>query len=215
MRPIILKRAVAHWTTADTLNFTHLRRLYRRNGADALRTFHDDCQFLNFQSNFLTLERFFAMSDARAETGQPPWYVGFSNCQSPVLRELRTLYGIPHFLPADAEVPNTDYVFMGFERGAIMHLDYIPRLMWQAQLRGNKSWSVAPTPECASECEPFGFYVEPGDAGELGIKLGQLKTHIYYIFVVVVSVLMDTRIWYHATTVLNGEFSLTVQSEYG
>lgn len=45
-------------------------------------------------------------------------------------------------------------------------LDYIPRLMWQAQLRGNKSWSVAPTPECNAVCEKFTFYVEPGDAGK-------------------------------------------------
>lgn len=166
MQPIILKRAVAHWTAAQTLNFTWLRRLYRRNNAAALRAYHDECQFLNFQSNFLTLERFFAMPAERAASGQPPWYVGFSNCQSAVLHELRRLYPIPHFLPDDAEVPNTDYVFMGFDRGAIMHLDYIPRLMWQAQLRGTKRWSVAPTPECRTECEAFGFYVEPGDAGE-------------------------------------------------
>lgn len=132
------------------------------------------------------------MSAAQALTGQPPWYVGFSNCQPKVLQQLRKLYEIPHFLPADAEVPNTDYVFMGYAQGAIMHLDYIPRLMWQAQLLGNKSWTVAPTPECARECEGFEFYVEPGDA-----------------------VLLDTRIWYHATSVLDGQFSLTVQSEYG
>lgn len=48
-----------------------------------------------------------------------------------------------------------------------IQLDYIPRLMWQAQLRGNKSWSVAPTPECNAVCEKFSFYVEPGDAGKL------------------------------------------------
>lgn len=49
----------------------------------------------------------------------------------------------------------------------VFQLDYIPRLMWQAQLRGNKSWSVAPTPECNSVCGKFTFYVEPGDAGKL------------------------------------------------
>lgn len=62
------------------------------------------------------------MSDERAYTGKPPWYVGFSNCQTAVLHELRRLYPIPHFLPADAELPNTDYIFMGFDQGATMHV---------------------------------------------------------------------------------------------
>lgn len=37
--------------------------------------------------------------------------------------------------------------------------------MWQGQVKGNKTWSLAPTPECDSRCKPFQFYVEPGDAG--------------------------------------------------
>lgn len=39
--------------------------------------------------------------------------------------------------------------------------------MWQAQLQGNKTWVVAPTPECDKKCNTFSFYVEPGDAGKL------------------------------------------------
>lgn len=73
-----------------------------------------------------------------------------------------------------------------------LQLDYIPRLMWQAQLQGNKTWMLSPTPECDSKCSSFTFYVEPGDA-----------------------VLIDTRIWYHGTSVSTGQFSLTIQSEYG
>lgn len=38
--------------------------------------------------------------------------------------------------------------------------------MWQGQVKGNKTWSLAPTPECDSRCKPFQFYVEPGDAGK-------------------------------------------------
>lgn len=38
--------------------------------------------------------------------------------------------------------------------------------MWQAQLRGNKTWNIAPTPECDQECAKFSFYVEPGDIGK-------------------------------------------------
>lgn len=72
----------------------------------------------------------------------------------------------------------------------MFQLDYIPRLMWQAQLQGNKTWNVGPTPECDSKCSHFSFYVEAGDI-----------------------VLIDTRIWYHGTKA--EQFSITLQSEYG
>lgn len=45
--------------------------------------------------------------------------------------------------------------------------------MWQAQIIGSKTWSVAPTPECDSECTSFKFTVDAADI-----------------------VLLDTRIWY-------------------
>ncbi|EAA05078.4 AGAP011086-PA, partial [Anopheles gambiae str. PEST] len=193
-RPIIIKRAVSHWPAVRALNYTFLKDLYLKHPA-ALDSLHEDCQFLHFKSNFQTLRDVFRMSDERAEfrAGQQPWYVGWSNCNPAVLAELRKLYPKPHFLPDDAEMPNTDFVFLGYEQGAVMHIDYIPRLMWQAQLRGNKSWILAPTPECDAECRSFSFYVEPGDA-----------------------LLVDTRLWYHGTFIHSkGEFSLTIQSEYG
>ncbi|XP_076395836.1 uncharacterized protein LOC100878361 isoform X3 [Megachile rotundata] len=95
-------------------------------------------------------------------------------------------------IPEDAEVPYSNYVFLGYEEGAIMHLDYISRLMWQGQIIGNKTWTVAPTPECDNVCKRFNFTVYAGDI-----------------------VLLDTRIWYHGTYVKDGNFSLTVTSEYG
>lgn len=189
-QPIIIKNAVAHWPAATNLNFTFLKDLYERiPGA-----LDEDCQFLHFRSDFMSLREVFSMSAERSKfmTGYQPWYVGWSNCHPIVLEQLRKLYPRPHFLPKDAEMPNTDYVFLGYEQGAIMHLDYIPRLMWQAQLQGNKSWVLAPTPECEQICHSFSFYVEPGDA-----------------------VLVDTRIWYHGTSIPKGEFALTIQSEYG
>lgn len=64
--------------------------------------------------------------------------------------------------------------------------------MWQAQVIGNKTWTVAPTPECDSECKSFKFSVNAADI-----------------------VLLDTRIWYHSTSIDNRNFSLTVTSEYG
>ncbi|XP_018795000.1 PREDICTED: uncharacterized protein LOC108972721 isoform X2 [Bactrocera latifrons] len=190
-QPIIIKNAVAHWKAKQLLNFDYLKDLYERiPGA-----MDEKCQFLNFRSDFKSLQDVFAMPIVRSNLsiGQTPWYVGWSNCHSVVLEELRKLYPRPHFLPVDAEMPNTDYIFIGYEQGDFMHLDYIPRLVWQAQLQGNKSWIVAPTPECDHVCQSFSFYVEPGDA-----------------------VLVDTRIWYHGSSIPNkGQFALTIQSEYG
>uniref|UniRef100_A0A6V7M8L3 Uncharacterized protein n=1 Tax=Bracon brevicornis TaxID=1563983 RepID=A0A6V7M8L3_9HYME len=71
-------------------------------------------------------------------------------------------------------------------------MDYIPRLMWQGQLIGDKIWTVAPTPECDKICNTFSFSVNSGDI-----------------------ILLDTRLWYHGTYVQNRQLSLTVTSEYG
>lgn len=38
--------------------------------------------------------------------------------------------------------------------------------MWQAQLLGNKTWHLIPSPECENVCQSFSFYVEPGDASK-------------------------------------------------
>lgn len=87
--------------------------------------------------------------------------------------------------------------------------------MWQAQLRGNKSWTLAPTPECDADCKSFSFYVEPGDTGKF-------KIHVKFSFCINLmrfhfrsAVLIDTRVWYHGTTISKNEFSLAIQSEYG
>uniref|UniRef100_A0A1A9ZB33 Cupin-like domain-containing protein n=1 Tax=Glossina pallidipes TaxID=7398 RepID=A0A1A9ZB33_GLOPL len=186
--PIVIKNAVSHWPATSLLSLEMLKEIYGRY-PEAL---DEDCHFLNFHSDLKSIRDVFNMSPERANLSVgSTWYVGFSNCHLGVLEELRKLYGRPHFLPVDAELSNIDYVFLGYEQGAYMHLDYIHRLMWQAQLKGNKSWILAPTPECDHVCQSFSFYVEPGDA-----------------------VLVDTRIWYHGTSIPKGQFALTIQSEY-
>ncbi|XP_023180048.1 uncharacterized protein LOC111605628 [Drosophila hydei] len=188
-RPIIVKKAIAHWSAKQSLNYTSIKELYE-SVPGSLET---ACQFQHFNSDLKSLRDVFKMSPKRVNLSEgSPWFVGWSVCQPTVLAELRKLYPRPHFLPVDAEMPNTDFILMGYEQGAVMHLDYIPRLMWQAQLQGNKSWFLSPAPECDHQCQSFFFYVEPGDA-----------------------VMVDTRIWYHANTIPRGQFSLTVQSEYG
>ncbi|XP_015516883.2 uncharacterized protein [Neodiprion pinetum] len=192
-RPMVIKNAAGHWPAKKVFSLYFFRNLYE-SIEGAYESVQEECQFLHFKSNFASLKEVFAMSDRRALNlpGEQPWYVGWKNCHPQVLEIMKEFYQTPHFLPQDAEVPHTNYVFLGYEQGAVMHLDYIPRLMWQGQVLGSKTWSVAPTPECDKVCKKFDFSVNAGDI-----------------------ILLDTRVWYHGTNVKDGQFSLTVTSEYG
>ncbi|CAH0729926.1 unnamed protein product, partial [Brenthis ino] len=192
-KPIIAKDAIKHWRAINDFNFYMFKRLYEET-AGSYESLEEGCQFLNFKTDLFSLKDVFEMPDIRVRNGpgQEPWYVGWGNCHPNILEKVRKFYNIPEFLPEDAEFPATENIFFGYEIGAVMHLDYIPRLMWQGQVKGNKTWTVVPVPECEDVCQKFQYYVEPGDV-----------------------VLLDTRLWYHATSIPKGQFSLTVQSEYG
>lgn len=109
-----------HWPARQRLTFQYLKEVYNK-WPDALI----ECQFLPFKSTFSTLSEFFNMPDSDVNNIEPSWYVGFSNCNFNILKYLRKLYPRPHFLPKDAELPNTDYTFLGQGEGAVMHVrDY-------------------------------------------------------------------------------------------
>ncbi|XP_012274443.1 uncharacterized protein LOC105696500 [Orussus abietinus] len=187
-RPIVVKGAASHWPASRVFGLRFFGDLY--DGIEgAYESVEEDCQFLHFKSDFDTLRRVFSMDELPES-----WYVGWKNCHPGVLEAMARYYEVPRFLPEDAEVPRANYVFLGHQQGAPMHLDYIPRLMWQAQLIGGKTWRVAPTPECDHSCKSFEFSAAPGDI-----------------------VLLDTRVWYHATFVDEGRSDLTLAlaSEYG
>lgn len=191
-RPIVIKNAAKDWPASKVYSWEFFRDLYEN--IDGAYESVEECQFLHFKSSFNNLKEVFAMSKERAmhQKDEEPWYVGWKNCHLQVLDVMKQFYKLPHFLPDDAEVPYTNFVFLGYKEGAIMHLDYISRLMWQGQILGSKVWTVAPTPECDNICKRFSFSVEAGDV-----------------------VLLDTRIWYHGTYVKGDNISLTVTSEYG
>lgn len=191
--PIIVKNAIKSWRATKEFNYKMFKRLYEETGG-SYESLDDGCQFLNFKTDLFSLKEVFNMPEERVknEPGQKPWYVGWGNCHPEILSKVRQYYNVPDFLPSDAEFSGTENIFFGYEIGAVMHLDYISRLMWQGQVSGNKIWSIAPVPECDHVCNGLEFYVEKGDI-----------------------VFLDTRIWYHSTRIPAGEFSLTVQSEYG
>ncbi|XP_032520480.2 uncharacterized protein LOC116772403 isoform X1 [Danaus plexippus] len=192
-KPIIVKNAIKHWSASKFFSINFFKTLYEQT-PQSYESLENGCQFLNFKSDLFTLKEVFEMPKARVSNqfGQEPWYVGWGNCHPTILSKVREYYSIPEFLPDDAEFPATENIFIGYEMGAVMHLDYIPRLMWQGQVKGNKTWLIKPVPECENSCSEIKFYVEPGDV-----------------------VLLDTRLWYHSTTIPKGQLSLTVQSEYG
>ncbi|KAJ3663015.1 hypothetical protein Zmor_007326 [Zophobas morio] len=192
-KPVVIKKAFLHWAAMKHFDFNFFKELYS-SIEDSYRSVDEECQFLHFKSNFISIRDVFEMTEARInnEPGEKSWYVGWGNCHPQILAEMRRYYPKPHFLPESCEIPSKEYVFMGYDDGATMHLDFINRLMWQAQLKGSKTWHLIPPPECEDVCSQFSFLVEPGDA-----------------------ILVDTRVWYHGTTITPGEFSLSVQSEYG
>lgn len=118
-RPIIVKKAIAHWSAKQSLNYTSIKELYE-SVPGSLET---ACQFQHFNSDLKSLRDVFKMSPKRVNLSEgSPWFVGWSVCQPTVLAELRKLYPRPHFLPVDAEMPNTDFILMGYEQGAVMHV---------------------------------------------------------------------------------------------
>uniref|UniRef100_A0A1I8F8H3 JmjC domain-containing protein n=1 Tax=Macrostomum lignano TaxID=282301 RepID=A0A1I8F8H3_9PLAT len=69
-------------------------------------------------------------------------------------------------------------------RAPSLHIDYVSRPSWQAQIRGRKIWELVPSPECASVCHSFN--ITTVHAGDI--------------------INIDTNRWYHATYVYPARF---------
>lgn len=122
-RPIIVKNAAYDWPARKEFTLGFFRNLYERIEG-AYNSVEEECQFLHFKSNLANLRQVFAMSEGRAlhRDGEDPWYVGWKNCHLQILDAMRQFYSIPHFLPEDAEIPYSNYIFLGYEEGAVMHV---------------------------------------------------------------------------------------------
>lgn len=191
--PVLVKDATSDWQAMTSFSFLFFKELY--NDIDgALESVEEECQFFPYKTSFTTLAEVFNMSDARAtfQPGEVPWYIGWSNCNKQVQKRLREHYQRPYFLPNDSESSVIDWMFMGGSGpGAFVHLDYVQRPSWQAQISGRKTWTLVPAPECEATCHSMNVTVEKGD-----------------IFVI------DTNVWYHSTFIHPGEISITIGSEY-
>lgn len=193
-RPIIIRGAARHWKAMQTFSYEFFKSVYA-NSSTAIKTNDEYCQFFQYKSEFKSLEEFFGMPDSRADTkgrGANTWYVGWSNCDHEVAKILREHYSRPDFLPEDSEASIIDWIFMGYSgNGATVHLDYVMRPSWQAQISGRKSWRLIPPPECEDVCPSMSITVNPGDI-----------------------IMINTNKWYHGTWVEPGAISITIGSEY-
>ncbi|XP_033733589.1 uncharacterized protein LOC117322749 isoform X2 [Pecten maximus] len=187
--PVLVKDATRLWTAMDTFSFRFFRDLYKSvNGS--LDAVEEECQFFPYKTEFETLEDVLNMTEDRADfkEGEKHW----SNCHPGVSSVLREHYQKPYFLPNDSESSALDWIFMGGTGlGAFIHLDYVQRPSWQAQISGKKTWSLIPTPECEHLCHSMNITVQKGDI-----------------------IVVDTNQWYHSTYIHPGEISITIGSEY-
>ncbi|KAK3579474.1 hypothetical protein CHS0354_028283 [Potamilus streckersoni] len=163
--PVLIKDATKNWTAMSTFSYDFFKELYS-NTNGSLKLVEEECQFFPYKTEFDTLADVFNISVARArfEPGERNWYIGWSNCHPLVASILRQHYHRPYFLPNDSESSSLDWIFMGGSgRGAYIHLDYVQRPSWQAQIVGKKTWSLYPVPECEHICHEINATMEKGD----------------------------------------------------
>lgn len=122
-KPIVVRGAFLHWPALEKFSWRFFKDLYE-SVEESYRSVDEECQFLHFKSDFISIKDVFAMKEARVRNspGEKSWYVGWGNCHPIILQEMRKFYPKPHFLPEDAEVPHKEYVFMGYDDGATMHV---------------------------------------------------------------------------------------------
>lgn len=192
--PLLVKGGCLNWAALEVFNFDFFKKLYSSTPG-AYESVEDECQFFPFRTTFLSLQEVLNMPEGRAKMVAPDseaWYIGWSNCNPDISSVLRQHYSKPYFLPSDSELSAIDWIFMGYKGpGASMHLDYVRRPSWQAQIRGRKSWYLLPPPECEDVCTSMNITVERGDI-----------------------ILVDTNQWYHTTVIEGDEMSVTLGSEY-
>ncbi|VEN56394.1 unnamed protein product [Callosobruchus maculatus] len=123
-KPILIKEAFLHWPAMHVFTLKYFEELYSNIELQQNRNAEEGCQFLHFNSNFISLKDVLSMS--RQTTVKVPikksWYVGWGNCDPAILQQMRKHYPKPHFLPEDSENPSTDYIFVGYDGGATLHV---------------------------------------------------------------------------------------------
>lgn len=77
-KPIVIRKAFLHWPALNVFSLQYFRSLYK-NTEDGYRSVDEECQFLHFKSDFISIQDVFSMSEERAQNPQSDvsWYVGW------------------------------------------------------------------------------------------------------------------------------------------
>ncbi|RWS14488.1 hypothetical protein B4U79_14421 [Dinothrombium tinctorium] len=166
-KPILVKGATSNWTALHTFSFKFFKQIYD-DAKDGYKAIEEECQFFPFRTHFIRLRELFAMPEEKVNLtngkSAKPWYIGWSNCNPEIAEKLRSHYRRPAFLPEDSQSSAIDWIFMGYAgQGSSLHLDYVHRPSWQAQISGSKTWHLVPPPECELLCNSFEITVDEGD----------------------------------------------------
>lgn len=121
--PVVIKDAAKNWSAMKVFSFEFFKNLYEANDYEG----EDNCQFFPYKTEFNSLREVFNMSAERSnlKDGTLPWYVGWSNCNEIVAKELRKHYSKPYFLSDTSEDIALNWIFMGTPGyGAHMHVRF-------------------------------------------------------------------------------------------
>ena len=121
-RPLKITDATLNWTAPDVFDYWYFKEIYDEFEAN---NENFDCQFFPYKSGFSSIFEAFRMPGSRVnqETGEKPWYFGWSNCNNEIAKEFRKHYSKPYFLPELSETAKTDWIFIGVPgMGAHLHV---------------------------------------------------------------------------------------------
>lgn len=192
--PIVVTDATDKWKARELFSYQFFKRLYFRN-PKALEKDGIDGQFFAYRSDIDNLFQLFNMSEERSNLeGGKKWYIGWSTDNPVIGKQLKKYFSTPYFIhpQSDEESLKVSWIFMGSPGpGAFMHIDQVMHSSWQAQLKGVKTWTVAPQPECEAVCAKFNITVNTGDM-----------------------IVINTNVWYHSTYIHPGSISITIGNEF-
>lgn len=120
--PLVVTDATSNWTAPSKFDFWYFKDVYEN--AKRKRKILS-CQFFPYKSGLKNLYDALSISEKRVnyDSGEAPWYFGWSNCNHEVAKILRKHYNRPYFLPETSENNAIDWIFMGGPgMGAHMHV---------------------------------------------------------------------------------------------
>ena len=76
--PVVITDGMLNWTATHVFSFDFFKHIYSSD-SPALDSFHNNCQFFPYKTEFKNLRQVLNMSSKRAnlESGSAPWYIGW------------------------------------------------------------------------------------------------------------------------------------------